>query len=79
MNMDLSLTSNDSFIYFKSNTDLLNYKTSVPKLDLVRIQNFKNLDKKFKTLVCHDMAGGYLNYDKLRKYFYYIIYILFQN
>lgn len=53
----------NGLLYFTSADELFNYKTLEHNLNLIPIQNFENCVKKFKTLLCHDMQGGYLCYD----------------
>lgn len=68
----MSLDSIDSkdFVYFNNYDKLFNYKNLLQKLNLVSIQNFVESNRKFKTLICYDMQGGYHSFDRFKKKFY---------
>lgn len=53
----------DGMLYFKSFDDLLHTVFYPSPHEIVPLQNYEDSFGKRKTLLCHDMMGGYLPCD----------------
>lgn len=52
------------FIYFDELEQFLLFKMDNWLHKTIQLRNYKDCTGKMKTLVCHDMKGGYLEHDR---------------
>lgn len=52
------------FLYFNDLEKFLLFKTSKWNFEIICLQNYQPNLGQMKTLVCHDMKDGYLDYDR---------------